>query len=208
MAGLFTKLHGIMEFPWAYSALTRLSGTAAGRKVFLRDLAGIPPGSRVLEIGCGPGTNVGYFPAGIAYTGCDVNPDYIRAAAEKYGDKGTFLCFSVEDLPEKHLGEFDVVLSLSVLHHLDDQQCRALAAGAAMAVRSGGLFLAWEPCWREGQSWLDRFMLSIDRGRHVRTAAGYAELLSGYFPGLETEFLMTPRMIWPQSGCVMRARKK
>lgn len=201
------RLHGVLELSWGYSALMLLSGAGAGRRVFMKQHARIPEGSRVLEIGCGPGNNFESMPKGVAYTGCDYNPRYIEFANRKYAGMGTFLCLSVDDLPGRNLGEFDVALVISVLHHLTDDQVRALANGAQRVLRKGGIFLVWEPCWTDRQAWLDRFMLSIDRGRHVRTTEGYARILRETFPQVESEFLMTPRIRWPQSGCVLRAYK-
>ncbi len=200
-------VHRIFNLPWCYSLILKLSGTLAGRAEFFETHAEIPPGSRVLEIGCGTGRNIEHMPRGVSYTGCDYNPAYIRHAVERYGDRGRFLCVSAEELARQPLGEFDVALAVSVLHHLDDPQVRALATGARASLRPGGLMLVWEPCWTPSQGWLDRLMLSLDRGRFVRTAEGYLELLEEAFSPMETRFLMTPNMLWPQSGCILTGRK-
>lgn len=205
---IVARFHGLLELSWGYSLLMRLSGAGVGRRIFFSQHAGIPPESRVLEIGCGPGTNVEYMPRNTHYTGCDSNPRYIESAKRRYPNKGTFLRLSAEEMLTVTLDEFDVVLVISVLHHLADHQVRAMNKGAFRALRTGGYLLVWEPCWRDGQSWLDRFMLSMDRGRHVRTMVEYARLLQETFDNVESEFLMTPRMLWPQSGCVLRAQKR
>lgn len=200
------RLHSLLEFPWGYSAFIHISRAGAGRRGFMKERAKIPAGSRVLEIGCGPGINLESMPEGVVYTGCDYNPEYIDFANKKYAGRGTFLCLSVDDLPGRNLGEFDVVMVVSVLHHLTDDQVRAVAQGARKLLGKGGVFLVWEPCWTDRQAWLDRFMLSIDRGRHVRTEAAYVSLLAETFPLVESELFMTPKLLWPQSGCILRAR--
>jgi len=182
------------------------SRAGAGRREFFRRHADIPPGSRVLEIGCGHGKNIEYMPEGVEYTGCDPNPAYIEYAQQRYGARGQLLCLSAEDFAQEHLGEFDVVLVVSVLHHLDDSQVVALADGAKASLRAGGHLLVWEPCWTPSQGWLDRLMLSLDRGRFVRTADAYSVLLGPMFGPIQTQFLMTPKILWPQSGCILRAR--
>lgn len=201
------SLHGVLEISTGYSFLLVASRAIAGRRVFMKDYSQIQPGNRVLEIGCGPGTNLEFMPEGTQYTGCDYNAEYIEFAQKKYRGKATFVCLSVDDLPAANLGEFDVALVIGVLHHITDDQVRAMAKGAQKVLRKGGSLLVWEPCWTETQSTLDRFMLSIDRGRHVRTATKYALLLEETFGRIETEFLMTPKILWPQSGCILRAVK-
>ena len=199
-------VHRMLNLTWAYALVLRVSGASAGRREFFRTHAEIPPGSRVIEIGCGHGKNIEYMAEGVAYTGCDYNPRYISHAQHRYGARGRFVCASAEDFEQRRLGEFDVALVVSVLHHLNDEQVHALAAGARAALRPGGVLLVWEPCWTPSQGRLDRLMLSLDRGRFVRTADQYARLLRTTFGHVETRFLMTPKMLWPQSGCILRAR--
>lgn len=198
-------VHRILNLTWCYQLVLGVSGAGAGRREFFRKHARIPAGSRVLEIGCGYGKNIEYMPEGIAYTGCDYNPAYIDYAQQKYETRGRFFCMSAEDLEQRRLGEFDVALVVSVLHHLNDEQVHALAAGALAALRPGGALLVWEPCWTPSQGRLDRLMLSLDRGRFVRMADEYSSLLGTTFGHIETQFLMTPKMLWPQSGCILRA---
>jgi SAM-dependent methyltransferase len=195
-------VHRILLQPWAYSLVLRLSGAAAGRREFFTDHARIPRNARVLEIGCGDGKNAEHMPEGVEYTGCDPNPKYIEHARARYGGRGTFLCAGAEDFERLSLGQFDVVFVVSVLHHLDDAQVRALAKGARAALRPGGRFLTWEPCWTPSQGWVDRFMLSLDRGRHVRTAEEYVRLLRA-IGSFQVRFFMTPKSLWPQSGCIL-----
>jgi SAM-dependent methyltransferase len=93
------RLHGILDAHWGYSALIYFSGAGKGRRVFIKERSGIKMGDRILEIGCGPGTNIEYMPEKVTYTGCDYNPDYIDSANKRYAGRGTFLCLSVDDLP-------------------------------------------------------------------------------------------------------------
>lgn len=200
-------VHRILNHTWSYSLVLQVSGAGEGRREFFRTHAQIPAGSRVLEIGCGHGKNIEYLPDAIEYTGCDYNPRYVEHARQQYGARGRFLCLSAEDLVRQSLGEFDVALVVSVLHHLNDEQVHLLAAGARAALRPGGMLLVWEPCWTPSQGRLDRLMLSLDRGRFVRTAEEYSALLGCSFGRIETRSLMTPKMLWPQSGCILTGRR-
>ena len=79
-------------------------------------------GKRVLEIGCGIGTDAEQFARhGAAYTGIDISKESLHLSRERfrvYGLQGDFQCGSITDLAfVKSLGEFDLVYSYGVLHH-------------------------------------------------------------------------------------------
>ena len=71
---------------------------------------------RVLDVGCGPGTNAPLF-HGHEYLGLDLNPRYISQARRRFGDR-----FQVADVctyeadPDRR---FDFILMNSLLHHID-----------------------------------------------------------------------------------------
>jgi SAM-dependent methyltransferase len=71
---------------------------------------------RVLDVGCGPGTNTSLF-AHAEYLGIDINPLYIERARRRYGRS-----FLVADAAsyEPTAGEsYDLILMNSFLHHLN-----------------------------------------------------------------------------------------
>ena len=79
-------------------------------------------GKRVLEIGCGIGTDAEQFARhGAEYVGIDLSRDSIALALQRfkvYDLEGKFFIGSVTDLDFlKTLGEFDLVYSYGVLHH-------------------------------------------------------------------------------------------
>ncbi|HEX8184617.1 MAG TPA: class I SAM-dependent methyltransferase, partial [Blastocatellia bacterium] len=82
-------------------------------------------GKRVLEIGCGTGTDLLQFARGGAYvTGIDLTPRSIEIARrrfEVYGLKGEFAIGDAENLafPDE---SFDAVYSFGVLHHTPDTE--------------------------------------------------------------------------------------
>lgn len=81
-------------------------------------------GKRVLEIGCGIGTDaVEYARHGAIYTGVDISSESIKLAKQRfdvYGLSGNFINIDAasEDLSE--LGKFDLVYSFGVIHHYPD----------------------------------------------------------------------------------------
>ena len=79
-------------------------------------------GLRVLEIGCGIGSDAEQFARhGAEYVGIDLSRDSIGIALQRfkvYDLEGKFFLGSVTDLDFlKSLGEFDLVYSYGVLHH-------------------------------------------------------------------------------------------
>jgi SAM-dependent methyltransferase len=82
-------------------------------------------GKRVLEIGCGIGTDaVNFARAGADYTGIDLSPaslDLTRRRFAVYGLRGTFYLANAEELPKVvPVQAFDLVYSFGVIHHSPD----------------------------------------------------------------------------------------
>ena len=68
------------------------------------------------------------FSSEVDYLGIDYSEDYIDAARHRFGGRGRFLVADVGSLGSHRLDDFDVVLALGILHHLDDDPPRALFA--------------------------------------------------------------------------------
>ncbi|MGQ9628956.1 MAG: class I SAM-dependent methyltransferase [bacterium] len=82
-------------------------------------------GEKVLEIGCGMGTDISQFAQnGAIVTGIDLTFEGVRLAKrrfEVFGLAGSFCVADAENLPFPD-GEFDLVYSIGVLHHTPDTQ--------------------------------------------------------------------------------------
>ena len=80
-------------------------------------------GARLLEVGCGMGTDLLQFARGGAkVTGVDLTPRSIEISRQHlavYGERGDFAITDGESLPFAD-GSFDVVYSNGVLHHTPD----------------------------------------------------------------------------------------
>jgi 2-polyprenyl-3-methyl-5-hydroxy-6-metoxy-1,4-benzoquinol methylase len=112
----------------------------------------LPPGSRILDVGCGSGWLSEYFARlGYIVKGIDISPDLIAMSEERvarvpYGaDHETPLrcTFAVHDVEAAPLPEkFDAILCYDSLHHFEDEH--AVVNNLASMLDVGGLLFILE----------------------------------------------------------------
>jgi demethylmenaquinone methyltransferase/2-methoxy-6-polyprenyl-1,4-benzoquinol methylase/phosphoethanolamine N-methyltransferase len=138
---------------------------------FSIETAALKPGERVLDVGCGPGSLT--IPAarkagrsGHA-AGIDASPEMIAVASRKARKQGLDIDFRVapvESLPFED-GQFDVVLSSLMLHHLpDDVKAQGLAE-ILRVLKPGGRLIVIDLAG--GHRLLSRFMGLFGHGHHL-----------------------------------------
>lgn len=162
----------LLEEPVVYRAWQAPFVTAK-LKPFLADLSRANP-RRVLDVGCGPGTNAGVF-AGRDYVGIDINPDYIRTAASRH--PGRFVVGDLNDaavLPDER---FDCVFANSLMHHLDDRAVRDLLRGMARVTAPGGKVYVLDLVMPPRAS-MGRLLARLDRGRFARPVEQWRALFT------------------------------
>lgn len=102
--------------------------------------ADFPPGSRLLDAGCGPGLVAeAFLKAGARVVGADLSPEMVeraRARCAFAGDAAQFVQASIYAAEVASLGPFDGAYSRYVLHHVLDP--RAFLARQIELVRPGG----------------------------------------------------------------------
>lgn len=132
---------------------------------------------RVLDIGCGPGTNARYFER-CDYLGIDINPQYIETARSRY--RGDFVAADATTFTVPDGQRFDFILLNSLLHHIDLDDSRHILSQAATLLSEEGsvhiLDLVLPP--RPG---LARAIARRDRGRFPRPIEQWRELFSESF---------------------------
>ena len=132
---------------------------------------------RVLDVGCGPGTNARYFQSA-EYLGVDINPHYIAYASRRY--PGRFRVADAARLQLEPTERFDCVLVNSLLHHLDDDQVRSVLGRLRSYVGEGGFLHVLELVEPRGRG-VDAMLARADRGAYSRSEAGWEELVRGFF---------------------------
>ncbi|MDP2957355.1 MAG: class I SAM-dependent methyltransferase [Longimicrobiales bacterium] len=164
----------LFEIPWVYRAWQApFQEQKLAPVIRHNDLATV---RRVLDVGCGPGTNAPHF-RGLDYLGLDINPEYVAQAKARYGMR-----FEVADATRYQVrGEpFDFILVNSFFHHVgDDDSLRILSHLATLLTDDGrihvlDLVLPERPTPA-------RLLALMDRGDHPRPLSGWKDLLGRHF---------------------------
>ncbi len=181
-------VRAVLSNPKVYDFFQWMMGAKQARSIVSSGYIKSRSGDYVLDIGCGT-AEIRWILSNVEYFGIDPNPDYIYAAKNRFRTLPgcTFLCATIDEVVLAALPKFDIVLATSVLHHLSDEEVVRLAKLAKAALKENGRLVTLDPCYVEGQSPIARFLISRDRGQHVRDAEGYRTLLSYAFDSIATD---------------------
>ena len=117
---MFGKLSGILAFSKAYDLFSNIL-TPEKRWLFFFEHR---PGSKVLDIGCGPGNNAHHF-LDANYTGVDLSRAYIEEATKKFSmhDNVRFVCSDASIFLNglRDTEKFDLIFMCGVLQQLSDK---------------------------------------------------------------------------------------
>jgi len=119
---------------------------------------------RVLDVGCGPGTNTALF-ADAEYLGVDINPKYIAHARRKH--RRPFVVADVSLYEELPATGYDFILVNSFLHHLDTPDNARILQRLQAWLSSDGYIHLLELVMPPNSS-ASQFLARADRGKFVR----------------------------------------
>lgn len=134
----------------------------------------IAKAARVLDVGCGPGTDARSFAHAESYVGVDINERYVAYASKHF--VGDFRVADVTSAPP-WLGQFDLILMNSLMHHLDDDAALRLLASLPPLLAPGGEVQIVDLVLAERS--IPRRLALADRGKFPRTIQSWQELISG-----------------------------
>jgi cyclopropane fatty-acyl-phospholipid synthase-like methyltransferase len=201
-----TGLRAALSSAAVYQGLQDLLGGRRFQRRLVREHVQPAPGMRLLDIGCGTAAILEHVPDGVAYHGFDLSERYVAAARRRWGERGHFWQASVEDAPRLAGGRFERALAVGVLHHLDDDGARHLAAMAAAALTADGALVTYDPAITGATSRAARFLIDRDRGQNVRKPDEYAALLRTAFAEV-TVVPVAHHLRIPYTGCIITARQ-
>ena len=134
----------------------------------------------MLDIGCGTGVILRYMPD-VRYVGFDMSRSYVAACRKRYGNKGEFHCRALTASGVSDYGEFDLVLAIGVVHHLNDPEAVNMFSLAKAALVPGGRLVTLDGVYTDDQSPLVKLLLNNDRGKFVRKESRYRALAMSQF---------------------------
>ncbi len=162
-----------MEQPWAYRLWIAPYAEQKLRPVRAHNDFGRI--RRVLDVGCGPGTNAPHF-AAAGYLGIDINPAYIASARRRY--QREFIAADVTTYEVASDKRFDFILINSLLHHLDTPDAIRILSHLQGLLTDDGYIHVLELVLPAEAS-VARFLARHDRGSFVRSLADWRALLEG-----------------------------
>lgn len=130
-------------------------------------------GGDVLDIGCGYGFYSDIF--GKNYVGIDIDADAIDSAWRLYPDKH----FEIGDATHLQFenNRFELIISVLVLHHIDDVGLIALASQLKRVLKEGGHVFIVDMVLPKRLAFLARPVFYFDQKAYPRTIERLLELL-------------------------------
>lgn len=132
---------------------------------------------RVLDVGCGPGTNTHHF-ASAEYLGIDFNPAYIESARRRHGREFVVADVTAYQVPADR--RFDLILANSLLHHIETADARRILAHLATLLAPDGHIHIFDLVL-PAQPSISRLIARADRGDYPRPLEEWRKLFTSDF---------------------------
>lgn len=176
MAQRITGLYRLVKLPAFYKGLMSLLGSDTAIKRYVDEMLRPEPGTKMLDVGCGPASVLAYLPA-INYTGIDLNRPHIEFATQRYGQRGRFIVGHAAEELRQEAASFDLINVSALLHHLDDNECEKLFQSLKPLLKPSGRIVTIDNVWLPNQRLAVKIINRMDSGLNIRTPDGYARLL-------------------------------
>ena len=183
---------GLRKFltnPSLYVLFQRFLGGNGVGKFLADNFWKLKGGETVVDIGCASGFVLDYMPQDVKYYGVDISKVYIDAAHKKFSNRGTFLLGTARDLlnnGEALRKRVDLVTCNGLLHHLTDDEAIDVLEIAKEFLRPNGRLVCLEATFLTRQTRFSKRMVSMDRGRYVRSEQEWKDLIGRSFKSFST----------------------
>jgi SAM-dependent methyltransferase len=149
------------------------------------DLANV---RRVLDVGCGPGTNTSHF-FHAEYLGLDNNEAYINYARRRYGRE--YVVTDICNYAPRSGIRFDFILVNSFLHHVDDSNSLSILSKLKSLLTPTGYIHVLDLVMPARPS-ISRLLARCDRGDFARSLEKWRDIFTQDFePVLFEPYLLT-----------------
>ncbi len=201
MAQVTRGVRAILNLPLVYEACQSLVGATRARRVIVQEYLRTSAGQALLDVGCGPADILGLLPE-IEYIGVDSDASYLARAAQRFRGRGRFYLGDVYTLEAIADRQFDAILAVGLLHHLNDAEVEALFGFAATKLARDGRMVTIDPCFTDRQGPVERALIRSDRGKNVRSPDAYRALAAKSFPNTVLD-LRRDLLHIPYTHCIL-----
>lgn len=171
---MLQSVRSVLSIPAVYQIWASALGGPTCVKTLVEEYIRPESDARILDIGCGPGTLVPYLPQS-GYFGFDLSAEYIEQARKRF-PKAEFRCERVSKFALSQTQSFDLAVASGIVHHLDDAEAKQLFQTAYHALKPGGRLVTVDGVFTKDQSPAARWLLTRDRGEHVRGVENYLKI--------------------------------
>lgn len=180
-----------------------LAGKQTGMKKFVSKYLKKYHCEIIADFCCGTGDFADPCPKNSKYYGFDINSSFIVYASKKYERDKTkkFLKADVLYSKEIYTKKYDVILLISAMHHLSDNQLDLLLPKVKRITKK---ILIVADIIPDPPHFLQKFFAAIDRGRYIRPKEEKINILKKYFRIVSTEFILTRSAI--QFGIICESK--
>ena len=200
-------IRAILGHPVLYTYFGRIIGLADKYRLYMSKFIKPYANIKILDIGCGTAAILDFLPLNICYTGYDINTAYINYARKKYGHRAKFYNKGVNEMTSRDNEYFDVILADGLIHHLNTSAAKNLFRIGYRSLKSNGFMLTIDPVLTERQRLLERFIISMDRGRHIKSGEEYKKTAKPYFSNISVHIV--PNIgILSLTACILKCCKE
>lgn len=199
-------LYQILWNPFTYLLVQNLFGKRKFYRILVKDYLTVKEGGNILDIGCGVAQIVDFLPDNIVYTGFDINSSYINYAKKKYKNKVQLYDKKISDANTNDFNKYDYIISIAVVHHLNDKEAEDLFRLGFNLLKSNGTMITSDPTWNETDNFFAKLQTKNDRGNHIRYPNEYKAIAKKVFNKVDIS-VRKDLITLPQSGCIMCCKK-